>query len=200
MHGSHWYANQAVYANIAGYASALAQIVKECGKRKGLGLTHYHDNYARPDLPPVWLVCEHLTLGVLSRLLEALSIRHRKAAGRHAWASVPDVLLLSWLQSLTDLRNACAHHSRLWDMRFVVSQPAIPKSSELGRYASEMKRTTTFYARATVIKALLDPIGYGDEWRDALLQTLASCRHVEPDAHLGFPADWSARPAWAYID
>lgn len=85
MHGSHWYANQAVYANITGYASALAQIAKECGKRKALGLTHY-------------------------------------------------------------------------------------------------------------------PIGYGEEWRDALLHTLASCRHVDAEAHLGFPADWSGRPAWAHID
>jgi abortive infection bacteriophage resistance protein len=196
-HGSHWYANQAVYASITGYASALGQIAKECGKRKGLGLTHYHDNYARRDLPPVWLVCEHLTLGALSRLLEALSIRYGKVVGRHSWESVPDVLLLSWLQSLTDLRNACAHHSRLWNMRFVVSQPAIPKSCELSRYGSEMRGATTFYARATIIKALLDPLGYGDEWCDALSQTLASCRHVDAHAHLGFPADWEARHAWA---
>ena len=195
-HGSHWYADRSLYRNLRGYASALAQISRECDKKKGLALTHYHETYAVPDLPPVWLVCEHLTLGALSRLFEALSIRHRKTAGRHGWPDIPDPLLVSWLHSLTDLRNACAHHSRIWNAKFSVSAPQQPKSTALARYAAGMHQNWTYYARAVMIKALLDPMGYGGEWRESLKTTLASCRHVDAAAHLGFPRGWEIAPAW----
>lgn len=196
-HGSHWYADRSLYSNLRSYASALAQISRECEKKKGLALTHYHETYAVPDLPPVWLVCEHLTLGALSRLFEALSIGHRKMAGRHVWPNIPDPLLVSWLHSLTDLRNACAHHSRLWNVKLAVSTPQQPKSVALAGYAAGMHPNWTYYARAVIIKALLDPMGHGAEWRESLKTTLGSCRHVDVAAHLGFQQGWEIIPVWA---
>jgi abortive infection bacteriophage resistance protein len=195
-HGSHWYADRSLYGNLRGYASALAQISRECEKKKGLALTHYHETYAVPDLPPVWLVCEHLTLGSLSRLFDALTTGNRKTAGRHVWPDLPDPLLVSWLHSLTDLRNACAHHSRLWNVKLPVSAPQQPKSAALAGYAAGMQANWTYYARAVMIKALLDPLGYGAEWRESLKTTLASCRHVDASAHLGFPSGWETAAAW----
>lgn len=123
-------------------------------------------------------------------------MRDRKVAGRHAWPDIPDTVLTSWLQSLTDLRNACAHHARLWGMKLTVSPPAKPAGRTLARYAPEMTRPETFYARATMMKALLDPLGHGTEWREALRATLTGCEHVDAAAHLGFTADWHSTPAW----
>ncbi|MCO1344961.1 hypothetical protein L0Z26_24140 [Burkholderia multivorans] len=37
-----------------------------------------------------------------------------------------------------------------------------------------------------MIKALLDPLGHGDEWRETLRTVLAGCEHVAPSTHLGF--------------
>lgn len=105
-------------------------------------------------------------------------------------------MLTSWLQSLTDLRNACAHHARLWGMKLTVSPPAKPAGRTLARYAPEMTRPETFYARATMMKALLDPLGHGSEWREALRATLTGCEHVDAVAHLGFTTDWHSTPAW----
>ena len=195
-HGSHWYVERDRFGDLPTYARVLNQITQECEAKKGLALTHYYQTYARPELPPVWLMCERLSLGALSRVFGALSMRDRKIAGRHIWPEIPDALLVGWLQSWTDLRNACAHHSRLWGMKLTVSQPAKPIGRGLARYASEMALPDTFYARATMMKALLDPLGYGDEWREALRITLTGCDHVEPLAHLGFPAGWHLMPAW----
>lgn len=124
------------------------------------------------------------------------STRDRKVAGRHVWPDIPDTVLTSWLQSLTDLRNACAHHARLWGMKLTVSPPAKPAGRNLVRYAPEMTRPETFYARATMMKALLDPLGHGGEWRDTLRATLTGCEHVDPATHLGFTPDWHSTPAW----
>ncbi|WP_232467486.1 Abi family protein [Burkholderia ubonensis] len=196
-HGSHWYVERTRFGDLRNYVRVLDQIAKECEAKKGLALIHYYETYAKPELPPIWLVCERLSLGALSRVFGALSIHDRKVAGRHVWPEIPDALLVGWLQSLTDLRNACAHHARLWGMKLTVSPPAKPTAKGLTRYAPEMTRPDTFYARATMMKALLDPLGYGGEWREALRNALSGCRHVEPAAHLGFPSDWQATPAWA---
>jgi hypothetical protein len=81
-------------------------------------------------------------------------------------------------------------------MKLTVSPPARPTGKGLARFAPEMARPHTFYARATMIKALLDPLCYGNEWRETLRRTLAGCEHVDPTAHLGFSVDWHATPAW----
>ncbi|RBB40744.1 Abi family protein [Burkholderia reimsis] len=195
-YGSHWYVERDRFVDLRHYARVLDQIARECETRKGSALTHYYRTYANPDLPPIWLVCERLSLGALSRIFSALSMRDRKVAGRHAWPDIPDTVLTSWLQSLTDLRNACAHHARLWGMKLTVSPPAKPAGRTLARYAPEMTRPETFYARATMMKALLDPLGHGSEWREALRATLTGCEHVDAAAHLGFTTDWHSTPAW----
>ncbi|KWF99895.1 DNA-binding protein [Burkholderia cepacia] len=195
-YGSHWYVERDRFVDLRHYARVLDQIVRECETRKGSALTHYYRTYASPDLPPIWLVCERLSLGALSRIFSALSMRDRKVAGRHAWPDIPDTVLTSWLQSLTNLRNACAHHARLWGMKLTVSPPAKPAGRTLARYAPEMTRPETFYARATMMKALLDPLGHGSEWREALRATLTGCGHVDAAAHLGFTTDWHSTPAW----
>ncbi|SEU37188.1 Abortive infection bacteriophage resistance protein [Burkholderia cepacia] len=195
-YGSHWYVERDRFVDLRHYARILDQIARECETRKGSALTHYYRTYASPDLPPIWLVCERLSLGALSRIFSALSMRDRKVAGRHAWPDIPDTVLTSWLQSLTDLRNACAHHARLWGMKLTVSPPAKPAGRTLARYAPEMTRPETFYARATMMKALLDPLGHGTEWREALRATLTGCEHVDAAAHLGFTTDWHSTPAW----
>ncbi|NHB05391.1 Abi family protein [Burkholderia cepacia] len=195
-YGSHWYVERDRFVDLRHYARVLDQIARECETRKGSALTHYYRTYASPDLPPIWLVCERLSLGALSRIFSALSMRDRKVAGRHAWPDIPDTVLTSWLQSLTDLRNAYAHHARLWGMKLTVSPPAKPAGRTLARYAPEMTRPETFYARATMMKALLDPLGHGSEWREALRATLTGCEHVDAAAHLGFTTDWHSTPAW----
>ena len=81
-------------------------------------------------------------------------------------------------------------------MKLTVSQPAQPTTAVSAHYGAEMKQSTTFYERAVMIKALLDALGHGDEWRDALADTLATCRHVDGELHLGFPNDWQIRDAW----
>ncbi|WP_243712365.1 hypothetical protein [Burkholderia pyrrocinia] len=81
-------------------------------------------------------------------------------------------------------------------MKMTVSPPAKPSAKALVQFAPEMADPHSFYTRASMMKALLDPLGYGAEWRDALRKTLAVCDHVDPRAHLGFPAGWDTRPAW----
>ncbi|WP_252613925.1 Abi family protein [Burkholderia multivorans] len=98
----------------------------------------------RPDLPPIWLVCERLSLAPCRGSSMRCPIRDRKTAGRHMWPDIPDTVLTSWLQSLTDLRNACAHHALAVGNETDGIASAKPAARNLARYAAEMTRPETF--------------------------------------------------------
>jgi len=191
LHTPHWYLDATHYDNVIKFHGVMDKIIQGANVRKGLALTHYFDKYHAPVLPPIWLVCEKLTFGALSRFFEALSIDRRKIVGRYIW-SYPEHLLVSWFHSLAHLRNICAHQDRLWNNPIAAFPPEAHKT-----YSVDFRVPTSFYSRAVVIQLLMRELGLNGWWRDSLLTLLASCTHVHQRIHLGFPDDWQSRPSWA---
>lgn len=191
LHTPHWYLDPAHFSNDIKFHGVMGKIIQGAGSRKGLALTHYFENYHAPVLPPIWLVCEKLSFGALSRFFEALRIDRRKIVSRYIWP-YPEQLLVSWFHALTHLRNICAHQERLWNNPITAFLPEAHKT-----YSSDFAAPTSFYSRAVVIQLLMREMGLNGWWRDSLLVLLASCTHVDSSLHLGFPKGWDARPAWA---
>lgn len=191
LHTPHWYLDATHFDDDIKFHGAMGKIIQGAGVRKGLALTHYFDKYHAPVLPPIWLVCEKLTFGALSRFFEALRIDRRKIVGRYIW-SYPEHLLVSWFHALAHLRNICAHQDRLWNNPITAFSPEAHKT-----YSGDFSAPTSFYSRAVVIQLLMRELGLNGWWRDSLLALLASCTHVDPRMHLGFPRGWNTRPAWA---
>ncbi|VEI48268.1 abortive infection bacteriophage resistance protein [Actinobacillus equuli] len=62
------------------------------------------------------MMIEMLTWGELSHLYAGLSEKHQKPIAKNLGVQAP--ILESWLKVLNDVRNICAHHSRLWNREF----------------------------------------------------------------------------------
>ncbi|MDB5748781.1 MAG: hypothetical protein JWP72_3629 [Massilia sp.] len=191
LHTPHWYLDTSHFDDEVKHHGVMGKIIQGAGVKKGLALTHYFDRYHAPVLPPIWLVCEKLTFGALSRLFEALKIDRRKIVARYIW-SYPEHLLVSWFHSLAHLRNICAHQDRLWNNPITAFSPETHRM-----YSAEFANPTSFYSRAVVVQLLLRELGLDSWWRDSLLALFASCTHVDPRTHLGFPVSWDSRPVWA---
>ncbi|TSD68613.1 Abi family protein [Janthinobacterium sp. KBS0711] len=194
LHTPHWYLDMSHFDDEIKYHGVIGKIIQGAGKeghtKRGLAMIHYYDKYHSPVLPPIWLVCEKLSFGVLSRFFEALRIDRRRIVGRYIW-SYPEHLLVSWFHSLANLRNICAHQDRLWNNPITGFPPATHKT-----YSIDFTNPTSFYSRAVVIQLLMRELGLNGWWRDSLLALLASCAHVDPRKHLGFPGGWNTRPVW----
>ena len=79
----------------------------------------YAETYTEPPLPPSWAMAEELSLGGISHLFSGLARdRDRKQIAR--CFAVPQLVLASWLHTLTFIRNICAHHARLWNRELAV--------------------------------------------------------------------------------
>lgn len=202
----HWYLKHTNFQNKTAHDETMSRIRSTTGiPRHGNspGLKHYHNTYSQPSLPPIWLVCELLSFGPLSHMLNNLNPQLRKAHAKMWSAShpyLPEKLLISWFRSIATLRNDCAHHSRLWQSKLTVNQPAPYKNKSWSgaQCASlDFKDTHSFYARACAMKLLLDSMEYGAWWRDSLLELLTRHPNLNPKNDLGFLANWQSRPLWA---
>lgn len=191
LHTPHWYLDPSHFDDHIKYHGVMSKIIKDAGVKKGLALTHYFDKYSAPVLPPIWLVCEKLTFGALSHFFAALRIDRRKIVGRYIWM-YPDNLLVSWFHALNHVRNICAHQDRVWNNPIPAFTPEAHKA-----YSADFVAPTSFYSRAVVIQLLMKELGMNGWWRSSLRTLLASCVHVDPRLHLGFPNGWDSRPVWA---
>lgn len=188
-HGPHWHQDQSHFEDLVKHHGVLAKIIHATSNKKSIALKHYRETYREPPTPPIWLTCEKLSFGTLSCMFSDLKIDKRKAVSK-PWG-FSEVLLVSWFRSLTDLRNECAHHGRLWNTYFMSNSPAAPNT-----YREDFGPDASFYNRACVIYLLLKSLGKDRWWKESLLDIFASNPIVLPTPHLGFPHSWETRKLW----
>lgn len=162
-------------------------------ENKHIAIKHYKEKYDPPHLPPAWTLLEASTFTLASKHFSALKIADRKAVSK--MIGVPEAVLVNWLHSLTDLRNHCAHHQRLWNKHLIVHAP-----KKMKRYSDELRNNQSFYSRAVVLCVTLLGIYPVDakKWADHL-RTLMS--EASPDMHreMGFPDNWKDRELWSQL-
>ena len=194
-HGPHWFFDSRNFEDPIVHHEVLDQIIKATSNRKNIALRHYFENYSDPKLPPVWLSLERLTFGALSKMFSNLSLANRKLVAEK-WSiksiNMEEYLLVSWFRSAVDLRNVCAHHSRIWDGKITTNLPR--QSPNFPGDFSGM--TSHYYNRACVLLLLLGVLGHGQWWKTSLAKLLSDCDHVDPVTDLGFKGTWKTSKLW----
>ncbi len=149
---------------------------------------------------PVWVICQTWDFGQLSWLLQMLTPENIKLVAQNYGFSGHQHFL-SWLVCFNELRNICAHHSRLWNRKFSFA-PKQPTNKDLLSekwwtpiYQQQDKRTLFF--RACAIIHFLNFIEYKQDWVNRF-ESFIKNFPVDSKlgitlANLGFPADWEDR-------
>lgn len=86
-------------------------------------IKHYQTKYSDFPRLPLWMACEIMSLGSVSKCYSNL-MRDAQLLICTVFEVKPNVLR-SWLHTITFLRNICAHHGRLWNRNLSIS-PLIP--------------------------------------------------------------------------
>ncbi|WP_240016349.1 MULTISPECIES: Abi family protein [Acinetobacter] len=170
--------------------------------RKENFLRHYFSKYDSPKLPPSWMMIEMLTWGELSHLYVGLkSTQAKKQIAQNL--GIHAEVLESWLKTLNDVRNICAHHSRLWNKEHGRSikiptsnaiqwlqQPIILSNTAI-RYE---KRT---YMLLVAIQTLLYKISPNSTWAKRLKDLIEQYPSLSK-ANMGMPELWHQDPFWQH--
>lgn len=192
-YGSHGYLEPAHYARSDHYAKAMSNLLEEVARSRDTFIEHYRGKYTQPEMPPIWMVAEVMSLGQLSKWLGNLKQR----ADRQAIAKpqgLDEKVLVSVAHHLTYVRNICAHHGRLWNKQFIVTM-LVPNSPGSLKLAMNSVAPRKIYNTLAAIGYLMPIIAPGSEWRRHLVELVESCPLADRTA-MGFPDNWQTFPAW----
>lgn len=144
-------------------------------------ISHFITKYSDP-FPPAWVMVEILTLGTISKLYSQITTSLQKQIARsfhvnHSSYRVDHIVLISWLKSLTELRNSCAHHSRLWNRIFV----NFPKATEVNkRFPLISEQNNRLGGLIPLIDHLLKVIGGNNQWLIELHRLILGINLIQP--------------------
>lgn len=160
---------------------------------------HFRQKY--DDRVPVWALTEILELGHLSVLYRGMNQKDAEEIAA-AFGVPTKKLMASWIASLNYVRNAAAHHARLFN-RKLQNAPSRPKRGQipsLDHLRDEQTAKGVFgtYNALAVIAHLLSWIDTDAEWATQLVALLQEfpVSHALTIESMGAPQGWGALDLW----
>lgn len=194
-----WFQNTSIFINTKELIQTLATLEEEIERSKDIFIKE-HNKKHKDDLrfPPCWKSLELTSLGALSKLYGNLkpSVKSKDIIAAEL-GTVNHTFLPSWLQSITQIRNYCAHHSRLWNKNLPGNPKLLPKPPN--KWVNDVPKQHEFqklYVHLCCMKYLLDVVQPGNHFSGRLKALLEKYKHnIDPNA-LGLKQDWQNEPLW----
>lgn len=163
---------------------------------------HFRSKYEGP--PPVWIAAGTWDWGNLSYMLGYLSERNRDLICQRIDPRMTRKSLASWMKCLNDVRNACAHHSRLWNKPLINSPRLQP--SEISEFSCLLgdrgrvpdSNSKRLYGALVVMAFLMCKFYPKTEWHVRLCNLISDsdCPEEVNSLTAGFPTDWNKADIW----
>ncbi len=198
-YGAHWYLNEQLFRRKYCHKSLLSTLERESQRSKEVFLRHYRKQYDSPRLPASWMIVETLSFGQLSIIYENLvSQQDQKRIAQNF--CIHAEVLRSWMQSLSYVRNLCAHHARLWN-RELANAPKIPQNPQNLWVCQDLKQeidaSRRIYLVFVVLMYLLSSMNLESRWRFRL-KGLIERYPVAAKENMGIPKGWVDDPFWQF--
>lgn len=169
------------------HVSMLRRIDTEITQSKEEFVRHYRAKYTLETNLPIWMLTELMSFGMLSKMTEGLKKGLRKQIAKDF--GIAQSQLVSWMETLTYVRNICAHHSRLWN-REVSLKPEL-----LSEWKGNGVSNSRVYCVFLVLEHILCRASPRSRWKDMLMLAILDNPHVNLAA-MGFPPNWKELSPW----
>jgi abortive infection bacteriophage resistance protein len=194
-YGSHAFMDANLFRNRPFHRQLLSSLQEEIQRSQETFIEHYRTTYDAPALPPIWAVCEVMSLGQLSKWFQNLKYRKDRQAIATAYG-VDEKVIGSFMHHLTHVRNLVAHHCRLWNRKLTVTMtvPKFPaRLTEYFHTVPDAKRR--IYNTLVMLGYLLRLISPGTSWPTRMRQLLEEYGDIDTSV-MGYPTDWQELPLW----
>lgn len=193
-----WFQNFELFTDSLALTKTLANIEEEISRTKEKYIKeHFKKHKDDQRFPPAWKTLEQTSFGSLSKLYGNLknTIVSKDTIAKE-FGAVNHTYLPSWLQSIAQIRNYCAHHSRLWNKNL----PGSPKllSKPPFDWLEDVPKQHEFqnlYIHLCLMKYLLNIILPANDFTVRLFQLLKKYPSVDPNA-LGMKPNWENEKLW----
>lgn len=160
-------------------------------------IKHYSKKYTSPEMPPLWAMTELLTFGELSiwiAMTKSISIKTELA--RDMGLGNPKNLE-GVIQNIALVRNKCAHHSRVWNRKFMKRVPGIKilnKSLVFDTQGQKQADNKIYNTLVLLIHMLRQQAN--DTTYAARLSNMVRLQSKSQQENMGFPDGWEELPIW----
>jgi len=195
-YGGLWYLNDNLVIDKIKHQETLADLQNELARTGEDFVKDFRRKHAN-DTPDIWLILEVATFGTLSKIYN--NLQHQLPAksliaNEFGLNSVND--LISWLASISYLRNVIAHHSRVFG-RDILKRPVLPRSPRnqwLQFGITPIQEKKPFVVISTMVY-LCNAINPDNEIKNKLLSLFNSNPNI-PIYKMGFFNNWQNEPLW----
>ncbi|OPX29207.1 MAG: hypothetical protein B1H06_01900 [Candidatus Cloacimonas sp. 4484_143] len=170
------------------YDKLMKSIDLSCRGSNELYYKHFQIKYGDyHNFPPIWMLIEIISFGSFCKLFSSVNFNLGKEISQDYGLNYN--IMNSWIWSLNEVRNICAHHSRLWN-RTLGNKPKIPnkKNLEVWYKPAQIKNDKIF----SIIFILLLICNNADldiKWFEQLVELLDSYPKI-PIKQMGFIDNW----------
>lgn len=165
---------------------------------------HFRRTYS--GYPPIWIAAGGWDWGNLAYLLRFLSDKNIGTVCKMIDGRLDKKTLISWMTSLNEVRNACAHHSRLWN-KVLTNRPGFQRAGELQEF-DHMRdargrvidhHASRLYGALAALIFLMKWIHPKTEWHKRFGErVLKEALPAEISlTSAGFPDGWSKTALWS---
>jgi len=155
--------------------------------------------------PPIWIGAGAWDWGNLAYMFRYLTHTNMDKICEKIDPALNRKTLISWMANLNEVRNACAHHSRLWN-KVLTNRPAFQPQGQLDCFdhmRDAQKRikdhhSTRLYGALMAIIYLMKRLHPKTEWhiRFAKLVKDSNLPKAIAEQAAGFPATWQGAQIW----
>jgi abortive infection bacteriophage resistance protein len=193
--GNLWFQNKSLFISEDVFRECLKNFDDELKRTKEHFIEHYNKKYGNPKLPPAWMMLEIVSIGTLSKLYRNLKMSpEKKKVANHFYSRHPHNLE-SWIQSLSFIRNICAHHQRLWNRKITI-KPTIPRFFYEDKLLSHDRfNIDKIFSIMCIIIHLLKIISPTDKFKYKFKELLQKYP-IARVSNMGFPYDWENFNIW----
>ena len=203
----HFYSDQNIYTSENNYHKFMDKVVASLKNIDNSNNVKYQQTFSRNgikhNLPPSWELFHLMTFKQLSVFVASLKNRNTKLISSKFDVRTTQVFV-SWLHAISDLRNICAHHSRLWN-RLFGTQPMIPHLDinsiafvpdeiDVKEKSIKIKPHRKLYFQIVVLWFFLKQTSPHSSWVNRLKDLI---QEYNIDArYMGFPDNWYDDKFW----
>ena len=138
---------------------------------------------------PLWVAVEILSLSTISKFYKNIGIYTIKKDIANTFDTAPE-LLESWLHSIANLRNICAHHGRIYDRKLLPSVKYSYKAKKHYQSLGADLDTDMLFGFIPALLKLLPDKRSKNLLLSALSNLMNSYGHSVDLSAIGFPSNW----------
>lgn len=193
-YGSHWHLDASLFRDSVRFAKEYHRLSQEIDRSVETFIDHYKKKYNNPVEPPAWMSLEVSSFGLLSLMFRNLKLGKEKKAITKYYGLNDVSILESWMHSLSNIRNICAHHGRLWNRR-LTAHIKLPNHHQHTFIKNYKILPYKVYSTLCCIQYILNIISPGCTFKERLIQLMNNCPLAQ-EKEMGFPHGWQNEPLW----